>query len=421
MFEINPSVRSYAWGSRTALPELCGYPTPSPHPVAEYWFGAHATSPATVPGGGGLDEWIVAAPGRELGEQVCDEYENRLPYLVKLLAAEEALSLQAHPSEEQAREGFEREEARGVPLVASERNYKDANHKPELVVAHTEFHALAGFRTVADTLDLFDDLDVRALDPYRSMLAGEPDGAGVRAVFTTFVTLPNESVQAMVSEVVAAAVRHLREHGTVHRWASVATTIVELGERHPADPGVLGALLLNRITLQPGEAIYMGAGKLHAYLSGIAVEVQANSDNVLRGGLTPKHVDVPELLRVLDFTPVDDPVVYPRLTASDPVAGWREFAYDTMAAEFRVSRIDLEPGGRLEEFDDPGPQILLCTTGEILVTSRNGRQSLPSGRAVWVSASDADVTVTAPESAQFFRTRVADVTRRGDVESPPGT
>lgn len=410
MFEINPSVRSYAWGSRTALPELCGYTSPAPHPVAEYWFGAHATSPATTPDGGGLDEWISASPDRELGGEVRAAYDGRLPYLVKLLSAEEALSLQAHPSEVQAREGFTREESRGIPLGASERNYKDISHKPELVVAHTEFHALAGFRAVPDTLDLFDILDVRALDPYRSMLAGEPDAAGIRAVFTTFVTLPGDSVQGLVSDVVTAAIGLLREHGTVHRWAPVATTIVELGERHPADPGVLGALLLNRLTLQPGEGIYMGAGKLHAYLSGIAVEVQANSDNVLRGGLTPKHVDVPELLRVLDFTPVEDPVVHPELAASDSEAGWYEYSYATPAREFCVSRIDLDAGGRRTDLDDLGPQILLGTTGEARVSSRNGEQHLPAGRAVWVPADDADVTVIADSPAQIFRTRVDDAT-----------
>lgn len=405
MVSLAPVVQAYAWGSRTALPDLCGGVSPAPHPVAEYWFGAHDSGPSRCPDGRGLDERIAADPEGELGERVLAEHGGTLPFLVKLLAAEQALSLQAHPSLDLAREGFAAEDARGVALDAHDRNYRDANHKPEVLVALTEFHALVGFRPVDRTLALLDALDVPGLRPYRDMLAAEPDRAGIRAVFTTFVTMPHAALAAVISDLVSAAVGYLTAAGVTAPWSAVATTVVELAERYPADPGVLAALLLNRVVLRPGEAVFLGPGHLHAYLRGVGVEVMANSDNVLRGGLTPKHVDVPELMRVLEFAPLDDPTVRP-VPAEGGLPG--ELAYPTPAPDFALSRIELAPGAGPLTYRPAGPEVLLCTAGTVRVTERGETVDHGPGTAVWVAASTPEVTLAAPEGATVFRTRVGE-------------
>ncbi len=403
MVVLTPVVQAYAWGSRTALPELCGTVSPAPHPVAEYWFGAHDSGSSLCPDGRGLDARIVADPVGELGERVLASHEGALPFLVKLLSAEQALSLQAHPSLERAREGFAAEDARGVPLEAPQRNYRDDNHKPEILVALTEFHALVGFRSVDRTVALLDALAVPGLRQFRDMLHGQPDAAGMRAVFTTFVTLPHEMLAELVEELVSAAVGYLAAGGINAQWSRESTTVVELAERYPADPGVLGALLLNRVVLQPDEAVYLGPGQLHAYLGGVGVEVMANSDNVLRGGLTPKHVDVPELVRVLDFTPVVDPTV-PAVPATGGVPG--EFDYPAPVPDFVLSRVDLAPGAAPVSYRPTGPEVLLCTAGSVDVTADGEVDALTPGRAVWVPASTGQVWLSSAEGATVFRTRV---------------
>src|SRR5206468_6918698 len=212
--------------------------------------------------------------------------------------------LQAHPSAAQAAEGYRREQRLGIPISSPVRNYRDASHKPELLVALQQFEALAGFRPAAKTIELFEALAVSDLDPSIDLLNDQSDADGLRALFTTWITAPQPHVDVLVSAVLDGAINYLSSGAT--EFAAEAKTVLELGERYPGDAGVLAALLLNRITLGPGEGIYLSAGNLHAYLRGVGLEVMANSDNVLRGGLTPKHVDVPELLRVLDFTPTTE-------------------------------------------------------------------------------------------------------------------
>lgn len=419
-------VRPYAWGSRVAIAELQGRPTPSAHPEAELWFGAHPASPAHVRGGGdgaegadgaGSDLLAVigADPGAALGPATAETFDGRLPFLLKVLAADEALSLQAHPSQEQAREGYARENARRLALDHPQRNYRDASHKPELVVALTDFEALAGFREPAGTLELLRALQVPELDPYLGMLAGQPDAEGLRAVFTMWLTLPESVITGLIPPVLAAAVRILESGGTApgSRFAPELRAVLGLGEAYPADPGVLAALLLNYLSLRPGEGIYLGAGNLHAYLRGVAVEVMANSDNVLRGGLTPKHIDVPELLRILDFTPVSRDDLAPSVGTLGA-----EQIYLTPAPEFRLSRVVLDGTGLRHaasiSFDMPGPQILLVTEGRIEVMAAGSgpgesprRLVAAAGEAVWLADADPDVIVRAASShAVFFRALV---------------
>lgn len=402
-------VRPYAWGSRTAIATIRGLPVPSAHPEAELWFGAHPAGQAECLDAAGRPDRnllaeIEADPMAALGSPVIDEFGVRLPYLLKVLAAEEPLSLQAHPSAEQAAEGFARENAAGIRLDAPERNYRDPWHKPEVILAMTPFDALAGFRDPARTVDLLARLALAELDPYLGMIAGQPDHNGLRALFTTWITLPEAVLAVLVPAVIDAAVRVLSDGET--EFEAELRTLLELGEAYPRDPGVLASLLLNRIHLEPGEALYLAAGNLHAYLRGTGIEVMANSDNVLRGGLTPKHIDVPELLRVLDFTPVSPD----RLSPTVSVVG-TERVYSTPAPEFRLSRVELDGTGlhapSTISFDMPGPQILAVTSGRIDV--RGGGQSLTaeSGRAVWLADSDPDVVVASASSkAVFYRARV---------------
>jgi mannose-6-phosphate isomerase len=407
MHLLRGAVRTYAWGSRTEIAEFTGRPSPTAHPEAELWFGAHPGDPAwleTDQGERSLLDTLREDPEGELGAAVRDRFGDTLPFLLKVLAADEPLSLQAHPSAEQAVEGFAREDKLGIPVSAPTRNYRDRSHKPELLVALGQFEALAGFRSAARSVELMRALEVTDLDPFVNLLAGSSDADGLRALFTTWITAPQPDLDVLVPAVIDGAIQYLRS-GKKQKFAAEAKTVLELGERYPGDAGVLASLLLNRISLSPGEGIYLPAGNLHAYLHGVGVEVMANSDNVLRGGLTPKHVDVPELLRVLDFTPATDVVIRPQ-TARDGM----ELVYDTPAPEFAVSvlRIDGEQLGH--EIDAPtrhdGPQILLCTEGSTVVHAKTTAVTLDRGSAAWVSADDGPIRLVAQQPTKLFRATV---------------
>ncbi|CAM4055227.1 MULTISPECIES: mannose-6-phosphate isomerase, class I [Tsukamurella] len=404
MQRIEGVIRPYAWGSRTVLAAMQGRPVPSNHPEAELWFGAHPADPARLADGSDLLGVISADPESELGGACRAEFGDTLPYLVKVLAADEPLSLQAHPSQEQAQDGFARENAAGIPLDDPERNYRDPFHKPEVVVALSRFEALAGFRDPAATMELLRALAVPELDTYLGLLSGQPDSQGLRALVTTWITLPQPALATLVPAVLDGCVRYL-ESGA-ERFRGEAKLALTLGERYPDDAGVLASLLLNRVVLQPGEALYLAAGNLHAYISGAAVEVMANSDNVLRGGLTPKHVDVPELLRVLDFAPRDPSELAPGTSTVGT-----EVVFGTPAPEFRLSRVRLD-GTALKraasvELDARGPQLLVVTAGTVTVRSAGRSIDIPAGSGLWMAASDPGVVVTAHSpAAEFFRTLV---------------
>jgi mannose-6-phosphate isomerase len=391
----NP-VRAYAWGSRTVIADLLGQEVPSPHPEAELWFGAHPADPSHLVHADGARTSLLEAlrgdPERLLGTDRSSRWDATLPFLLKVLAADEPLSLQAHPSIEQARAGFASEDAAGIDRDASDRNYRDANHKPELICALTEFHALVGFREPAQTVRLLRALDVPELAGHTELLAAQPDADGLRALFTTWITLPQSVLDSLVPALQEGGVRLVGSGGD---FQPEARTVLELSERYPGDAGVLAALLLNRVTIQPGEALFLPAGNLHAYLSGAGIELMANSDNVLRGGLTPKHVDVPELLRVLDFDAMPPPVL-----SGVPDAGW--VRYDTPAEEFLLRRWEGE-GIATAAVPDGGPRILLCTSGAACVRSPAGELEIKRGASVWLADGDTGVGVQArAEDTQLF-------------------
>lgn len=401
---IRGAIRTYAWGSRSAIADFTGRPAPTAHPEAELWFGAHPGDPAQLDGPAGatsLLDIIAADPQAQLGTAVRDRFGDVLPFMVKVLAAEEPLSLQAHPSAQQAVEGYQREERRGVALKSPIRNYRDCSHKPELLIALGDFEALAGFRPAAHSVALMRALEVPRLEPFIGLLADQSDASGLRALFTTWITAPQPDLDALIPAVLDGAVSYIRSGAK--EFASEVRAVLELGERYPGDAGVLAALLLNRISLTCGDGIFLPAGNLHSYLQGMAMEVMANSDNVLRGGLTPKHVDVPELLRVLDFTPVPDARV---CTRRDGI----ELLYDTPTVEFAASVLMLDGEHLGHEVDAPprheGPQVLVCTEGSVIVRTKSEEIQMHRGEAAWVAADDGPIRVEATQSARLFRATV---------------
>ncbi|RZU29111.1 mannose-6-phosphate isomerase type 1 [Streptomyces sp. BK022] len=365
MDRLDNTVRPYAWGSTTAIPRLLGT-EPTGEPQAEMWMGAHPGAPSRTPRGT-LAEIIDADPERELGAEAVAKFGPRLPFLLKILAAGAPLSLQVHPDLAQAREGYAEEERRGVPVDAPDRNYKDANHKPELICALTEFDGLCGFRTPADAAGLLDGLGVDSLKPYVDLLRAKPEEAALREVLTAILTADPEDMADTVTEATAACAR----------LGGPYTPYAEMARDYPGDPGVIAAMLLNHVRLQPGEALFLGAGIPHAYLDGVGVEIMANSDNVLRCGLTPKHIDVPELLRVVRFEAGDPGVLRPEASPDG------EEVYETPIDEFRLSRWVL-PGETTRDVTLPTPQILLCTAGSVRV----GEHGLLPGRSVFVPAGE---------------------------------
>jgi mannose-6-phosphate isomerase len=388
---LNNRVRPYAWGSRTTIAAMLGRRVPAPHPEAELWLGAHPGDPSAVVDEHGAERSLVDVlaedPVGQLGPAVTERWGDRLPFLLKVLAAEEPLSLQAHPSADQAAQGWAREEREGIPREAGNRNYPDPTAKPELLCALTEFHALAGFRTPYRTVELLRAVQTPALAPHVDLLAAQPNREGLRALFTTWITLPQPAIDALVPDLLESCVTHVKEHG---EFQLECRTVLELGERYPGDSGVLAALLLNRLVLQPGEAIFLPAGNLHTYLHGTAVEVLANSDNVLRGGLTPKHVDVPELLRVLDFG-FGDMAVH----TGEPSGPRR--VYRTEAPEFELSRIEWADGEPRAEVKLGGglPRIMVCIDGGVRAATVDGQVlELCQGQSMWLPAADPDVVLT---------------------------
>ncbi|MFC8276790.1 mannose-6-phosphate isomerase, class I [Streptomyces sp. NPDC057271] len=360
------TVRPYAWGSTTAIPELLGT-TPTGEPQAEMWMGAHPGAPSRTDRGP-LNEVIDADPVRELGAPAVGKFGPRLPFLLKVLAAGAPLSLQVHPDLAQAKAGFAAEEAAGVPIDAPHRNYKDANHKPELICALTPFHGLCGFRDPIEAADTIAALGVDSLKPYVDLLHAHPEEAALREVMTALLSADREEMAHTVAEAAAAA----------ERLGGAHAPYAALAHHYPGDAGVIAAMLLNPVQLQPGEALFLGAGVPHAYLDGLGVEIMANSDNVLRCGLTPKHVDVPELLRIVRFEASEPALLRPEASPSG------EEVYDTPIDEFRLSRLVRAEGAAPTDVTATTPQILLAVAGR----PKAGDVTLAPGESVFVPAGE---------------------------------
>ncbi len=416
MERLQGRARDYSWGSPQVIPALFGYP-PAHMPVAEVWLGAHPDDPARVgcgdraplfdpeqiysghTGNDGilahaiallpdsaanldgmnesptLEELIATDPAAALGEEVVDSLGDQLPYLLKIIAPTEPLSLQVHPSLEQAQAGFAAEEAAGIPRRAPNRNYRDANHKPELAYALTRFEALAGFRAPRRIATVLRGLDTPLTNAVREIVVRE----GVRAAFSFLLAADSRPDEQAVAEVVEACARRDPEESPSRR---ADAAVLSLAGYYPGDPGVVASLLMNPVTLHPGEALFIPDGTVHAYLSGVAIEIMAASDNVLRAGLTPKHLDVPELLRVV------------RADAAPPVRIAPERNNRTTSTfyapvdDFELSVITLRDTSEWVKQPGLGPRTLVCLEGAAQAWANGEVLAMNAGQAIFIPASD---------------------------------
>jgi mannose-6-phosphate isomerase len=390
LFKLRNQIKHYQWGSPEWIPRLMGTPNQDGRPWAELWMGSHPGAPSLIETGRPLDagepsslgELIARNPAYCLGETGAKQY-GALPFLFKLLAAEKPLSIQAHPNRAQAREGFERENRAGLALDAPGRNYRDPNHKPEIICALSPFTGMCGFRKPAEI---------------KGLLAAflSPPEAGTSLV-KGFAPL----IKALDAESTAAALRNflaalfdlsagLRAELTAYilgakNSGGVSTAQWELmrrfAELYGGDPALIAPLYLNLFSLAPGEAVFLRAGVPHAYIHGFGIELMANSDNVLRGGLSPKHVDVPELLRILDFSPLRPEIFMAPPEDSD---GGACFTYPAPCGEFALTV--MRGGGGERTLAPAGAAICVVTQGEVLISGEHERVTLKSGESVFIPA-----------------------------------
>ena len=382
LYKLHNQIKHYEWGSPRFIPGLLDIPGDN-RPWAELWMGCHPQA-SSMAGDTSLDQLIAENPRRYLGEKAAQKY-GTLPFLFKLLAAEKPLSIQAHPNLTHAREGFDRENRAALPLQVPNRNYKDANHKPELLCALTPFTGMCGFREpekIKNLLDIFitqrrkgaEDNARIVKDALSSVSLCLDEGSSEEKLRNFLEALFNlsQTARQALTEYILSSKPSSPEWEIMRKFA----------EMYPGDPAVIAPLYLNVFHLEPGEAIFLKAGVLHAYISGFAVELAANSDNVLRGGLTAKHVDVPELMNILDFSPLDLRIIKP-----DPSLPC--FTYFTPCEEFLLTKIRCDGGGSTATFAHDSPAICIVTEGKATI---GGDMVLKQGESAFIPACENPLT-----------------------------
>ena len=364
------AVQNYPWGSTESIPRLLQRPNPNNKPWAELWMGAHPRAPSTLASGQSLADYIAEDSPARLGHQVAGA---TLPFLFKILAAQSPLSIQCHPTRQQAEAGFDAEERAGIPIDARQRNYRDRNHKTELIVALEEIWALKGFRAPEEIVDLFRRAQVLSLQA----ALGELEAGGELATFYQgLLAMPESDKQQALTELAQGA-GQLPE--AVAYWTG------EFMRLYPGDIGACSALLLRLVQLAPGQALYVDAGELHAYLRGTGLEIMANSDNVLRGGLTRKHVDLAELMRVLRFE-------YPELDIVEPQVHGALSSYNTPSSEFALSCLGLG-GVPTHSLSVSSASIILSLGGSAQLGWKGGSLSLGCGQVGFCSADTQELEI----------------------------
>lgn len=394
MYIIQGAVQHYAWGGYTYIPQLLDIPNPENTPHAEYWLGVHPGGPARVRlspiARTGLPEMIRSEPRRYLGPKVLEKFGD-LPFLLKVLDVRGMLSIQVHPDKEEARKGFERENAEGIPLDAPHRNYKDANHKPEVMLALSDFWLLHGFRDqLATVLE-----DNEAL----SVLLPILESRGLKGLYQYVMELPQASVDAMLAPV-ARRILPLYQAGQLSKSSPDFWAARVMEERapdfHHLDRGIFSIYFFNIVHLKPGQAIFQGAGVPHAYLEGQNIELMSNSDNVLRAGLTPKHIDIPELMKHTLFEPV-----HPDILSGNPAGAWTN--YPCPVEDFQLDAIRLQKG-TVFPVQAGGPEIWIQLGGKV---HWQGDRTVDShkGQAVFLLAGES-AELDIAENAWFCRASV---------------
>lgn len=384
MLLLRNQIQPYAWGRLDGMSDLVGT-EPSGGPEAELWVGTHPSAPSIVvgdPEGQTLAEVIASDPARWLGPVLAGRGWTSLPFLLKVLSIGEPLSLQAHPSAAQARDGYDRENEAGIPLDAPQRTYRDPSAKPESLVALRETWALCGFRTAVESRELVAGLGLGDLSPLIDALDLPDQPTALEGALSWILGVAGPKRSALSAAAVAAAERMASGGaGDPYRW------VVNLGHQHPGDLGCLAPLLVDLVRLAPGDAVHLPAGNLHAYLSGAGVEIMAASDNVLRGGLTPKHVDVDELLSVLRFVP-GVPAAPAVRTAG------RCTTYDAGEEAFALAVV--APGEEPLRVEPKGPALALAVGGPVTLEAGDAVLEVAHGRAAFLPPSAVGVEISGP-------------------------
>ncbi|MFO7667363.1 MAG: mannose-6-phosphate isomerase, class I [Desulfobacterales bacterium] len=370
-------VKEYSWGSYTAIPRLLGKKPPYDKPCAELWMGAHSSESSKIKTEGGwkiLSDLIKKYPDEILGKDCVKKYGAELPFLFKIIAASEPLSIQAHPNLSQAKKGFKRENRLGILPDSFNRNYKDENHKPECLCALSDFEALCGFRPVSEIVFLLKKTCPVTLKKQLNELKKNPDSSGLKSFFTNVMTMDFNRNKNIISEAIENS-RIFADDDPVFKW------ILALAGKYHLDIGVISPLFLNYVYLKPGQAMFLPAGELHAYLNGVALELMANSDNVIRGGLTAKHVDVEELSNILRFRSMKNRVILPEKNKNEGI-------YKTPSKEFVLSLISVCKDKLYTGSQGRSVEIVLCIGGKaVIYSSGNDRIIISRGESVIIPAS----------------------------------
>ncbi len=374
LFKLDNVIQNYAWGSKSALTEMFGIANPQQQPQAEIWMGAHPNGCAKVHGTGESLADLLAKNGkRYLGEYTAARFAE-LPFLLKVLSAEAPLSIQVHPNKRNAEIGFERENQQGIALNSPQRNYKDANHKPELVYALTFYRAMNGFRPIPDIIELFGQISIQALEQDLARLESQPTNAGLKVFFTTLMTMNDERKAEVLQQLKQSMLRPAK----TSQLREALQYIEEFEQVFPRDIGLLAPLFLNTVELAPGEAMFLHAETPHAYVRGTALEIMANSDNVLRAGLTPKHIDVAELIRNTSFDPMN-----PQEIKLAPVRKDGKQSYPVPVDDFAFDILTVTD--EIREQYIRSAEILFCIDGQVNVTCEERTIVLSAGESAFIS------------------------------------
>jgi mannose-6-phosphate isomerase len=402
---LHAGIQHYAWGDKHFIPDLLGIDNPEGEPFAELWMGAHPDLPSKIEVKGGpvaLNEFISASAEKMLGPAVTQEFEGQLPYLLKVLSAEAPLSIQTHPSKERAMEGFTREDVAGIPHSAGHRNYRDTNHKPELIAALTEFFGLKGFRPLEEIAQVLTDVpEFQSLWP-----DFEPTSAGLKSLYEKIMNLSQDRVDAILDPIIGRLTDagRKRTFTRADREYWILRADREYAKGGHRDRGTFSIYLMNLVHLEPGEAMYLPAGILHAYLEGSGMEIMANSNNVIRGGLTSKHVDVPELLNNVVFEGAAPEILRPT-----QLPGCREWVFKTPVREFELRRIEVTKEQPHQNGPDHSAEILILVDvkGDAHVTVASGEKSLdlPKGGA-FLAPYGVAYTINANSAAILYKATV---------------
>lgn len=391
---LENQILEYAWGSRTFISSLTGKETPSANPQAEMWMGAHTKAPSILKIENNkiqLHKLISKHPVETLNSYVAEKFSKELPFLFKVLAASKPLSIQAHPDKIQAVEGFKRENLNKIPIDAPERNYRDKNHKPELICALSNMWLLKGFRHPSQIMELFGPFE-KVLNKKVIHSIKEPDAVENLKGFLKILLYLDEGEKNNLLNEIKNISEKVIESNPAYKWVS------RLKKEYPNDIGALSPLFLNLINMKPGEAIFLPEREFHAYLEGAGLEIMANSDNVLRGGLTNKHIDKSELFNVLDFTPSETEKIKPKRINFEQV-------FESSAEEFMLSRIHLPDTGSIyRSSESRSVEIILCTDGFAEISaSVNNQLTLSKGMSAFIPASAGMYTIRG-ESTVFKAT-----------------